>query len=95
MQQMCRYKSQKCKSQGKEFSAFGIESYGGLGKGAQKVLELIGLEGLAGGSPNRMSGRSFRAWLSVDWQRSNARILREWLLSHCDGFARNCSCTFV
>ena len=67
------------KSQGKEFSAFGIESYGGLGKGAQKVLELIGLEGLAGGSPNRMSRRSFRAWLSVDWQRSNARILREWL----------------
>ena len=64
------------KNQGKEFSAFGIESYGGLGKGAEKVLELIGLEGLAGGSPSR---RSFRAWLSVDWQRSNARILREWL----------------
>lgn len=66
-------------SQGKDFLAFGIESFGGLGKDALKLLDLVALEGLANGSNARMTKRQFIAWLSVDWQRSNARILREWL----------------
>ena len=44
-----------------------------------KKKKLVALEGLANGSNARMTKRQFIAWLSVDWQRSNARILREWL----------------
>ena len=66
-------------SQGKDFLAFGIESFGGLCKDALKLLDLVTLEGLVGGSKSRMTKGQFIAWLSVDWQRSNARILREWL----------------
>ena len=36
-------------SQGKDFLAFGIESFGGLRKDARKLLDLVALEGLASG----------------------------------------------
>ena len=64
--------------QGKEFLPFCIESFGGLGEEALKLLDLVALEGLALGASARITKSQFRSWLSVDWQRHNARIVREW-----------------
>lgn len=63
---------------GKEFFPFAVESYGGLGEEALKLLDLVALEGLSLGPSARMTKVQFLSWLSVDWQRHNARIVREW-----------------
>jgi hypothetical protein len=66
-------------SQGCEFLAFGVEAFGGLGESAKKLMRWIADEGEAvGASQYRTSFAEFRSWLSVDWQRHNARIYREW-----------------
>ena len=62
----------------KEFLPFCVESYGGLGEEALKLLDLVALEGLSLGASARVTKSQFRSWLSVDWQRHNASIVREW-----------------
>ena len=64
--------------QGKEFFPFCIESFGGLGEEALSLLDLVALEGLSLGASARITKSQFRSWLSVDWQRHNAQIVREW-----------------
>jgi hypothetical protein len=49
-----------------------------MGKDALKLLDLVSLEGLFLGFSARITKLQFRRWLSVDWQRHNARIVREW-----------------
>jgi hypothetical protein len=61
-----------------EFFPFVVESFGGLGKDALKLLDLVSLEGLSLGFSAKMTKLHFRSWLSVDWQRHNARIISEW-----------------
>jgi len=64
--------------QGKEFFPFVVESFGGMGKDALKLLDLVSLEGLSLGFSAKMTKLQFRSWLSVDWQRHNARTVSEW-----------------
>ena len=65
-------------AEAREFLPFCIESYGGLGEEALKLLDLVALEGLSLGASARVTKSQFRSWLTVDWQRHNASIVREW-----------------
>ncbi len=64
-------------NQGKEFFPFVFvaETFGGLGRDALRLLDLVSMEGLFFGSSARMTKAQFRRWLLVDWQRHNARII--------------------
>ena len=50
-----------------------------VGEEALKLLDLVALEGLSLGASARVTKSQFRSWLSVDWQRHTARIVREWI----------------
>ncbi len=43
-----------------------------------KLSDLVSLEGLSLGFSAKMTKLQFRRWLSVGWQRHNARIISEW-----------------
>ncbi len=72
--------------QGKEFFRFVVESFGGLGKDALKLLDLVSLEGLSLGFSARMTKLQFRRY-GFRWTASATML--GLLVSGVDSFDKN------